>query len=68
LACHVVALEGVRHPWATPYRRAAARDYVAPQLRAIGLAVELAPLDYDFMAKVTEATAGAILQLAGAEG
>jgi hypothetical protein len=46
LARHVVALEGVRHPWAAPDRHAAARDYVAAQLRAIGLAVELAPFTF----------------------
>jgi Zn-dependent M28 family amino/carboxypeptidase len=46
LARHVGALEGVRHPLAAPDRHAAARDYVAGELRAIGLAVELAPFTF----------------------
>jgi Zn-dependent M28 family amino/carboxypeptidase len=43
LRCHVLALEGVRHPVATPERHRAARDYVAHELAALGLAVQLAP-------------------------
>ncbi len=43
---HVAALEGVRHPTAAPERHRAARDYVAAELRAAGLAVELAPLTF----------------------
>lgn len=40
---HVAALEGVRHPHAAPDRHRAARDYVAGELRAVGLDVELVP-------------------------
>ncbi len=43
---HVAALEGVRHPTATPERHRGARDYVAAAFRAIGLTVELAPFAF----------------------
>jgi peptidase M28-like protein len=43
---HVVTLEGVRHPIAAPERHRAARDYVATELRALGLAVELVPFTF----------------------
>ena len=43
---HVAELEGVRHPTAAPERHRAARDYVAAELRAVGLAVELAPFTF----------------------
>src|SRR6059036_4246147 len=43
---HVAALEGVRHPTAAPERHRAARDYAAAELRAAGLAVELAPFAF----------------------
>jgi peptidase M28-like protein len=43
---HVAALEGVRHPVAAPRRHRAARDYVAAELAATGLAVELAPFEF----------------------
>ena len=43
---HVLALEGVRHPIAAPERHRAARDYVAQQLAAVGLAVELVPFSF----------------------
>jgi Zn-dependent M28 family amino/carboxypeptidase len=43
---HVAALEGVRHPAAAPERHRAARDYIAAELRALGLAVELAPFTF----------------------
>lgn len=43
---HVVALEGVRHPRATPERHRAARDYIAAQLRAAGLAADLVPFRF----------------------
>jgi Zn-dependent M28 family amino/carboxypeptidase len=43
---HVGALEGVRHPTAAPERHRAARDYIAAELRALGLAVELAPFTF----------------------
>lgn len=46
LRSHVAALEGVRHPIAAPERHRAARDYVATELRAIGLAVELVPFTF----------------------
>ena len=40
---HVAALEGIRHPTATPERHRAARDYVAAEFKALGLEVQLAP-------------------------
>lgn len=43
---HVARLEGVRHPTATPERHRAARDYIAGELRAIGLGVELVPFTF----------------------
>lgn len=43
---HIAALEGVRHPTAAPERHRGARDYVAAELRAAGLAVELAPFTF----------------------
>src|SRR5207253_7395191 len=43
---HVLALEGVRHPVATPERHRAARDYIARELAALGLGVELAPFSF----------------------
>ena len=43
---HVAALEGVRHPTATPERHRAARDHVAAGLAALGLEVELAPFSF----------------------
>jgi Zn-dependent M28 family amino/carboxypeptidase len=43
---HVQALEGVRHPVATPERHRAARDYVARELAALGLDVQLAPFSF----------------------
>jgi len=43
---HVLTLEGVRHPVATPERHRAARDYVARELSALGLDVELAPFSF----------------------
>jgi len=42
----VAALEGVRHPTAAPERHRAARDYVATELRALGLPVELVPFTF----------------------
>ena len=42
----VETLEGVRHRVAAPERHRAARDHVARELRAIGLAVELAPFTF----------------------
>jgi hypothetical protein len=42
----VGALEGVRHPIAAPERHRAARDHVATELRALGLAVELIPFSF----------------------
>ncbi|HEX4601564.1 MAG TPA: M28 family peptidase [Gemmatimonadales bacterium] len=42
----MAALEGVRHPTAAPERHRAARDYIATELRALGLAVELAPFSF----------------------
>ncbi len=46
LRSHIAALEGVRHPTATPDQHRAARDYIAAELRAIGLEVELAPFTF----------------------
>src|SRR5256714_3575575 len=43
---HVLALEGVRHPFAAPQRHRAARDYVAHELATLGLDVELAPFQF----------------------
>src|SRR6266568_7302260 len=43
---HVAALEGVRHPTAAPARHRAARDYVATELCALGLPVELVPFTF----------------------
>jgi len=43
---HVAALEGIRHPSAAPERHRAARDYVANELRALGLGVDLAPFSF----------------------
>lgn len=43
---HVVALEGVRHPRATPERHRAARDYVARELSASGLEAQLIPFTF----------------------
>lgn len=43
---HVAALEGVRHPTATPDRHRAARDYIARELGAIGLGVALTPFTF----------------------
>jgi Zn-dependent M28 family amino/carboxypeptidase len=43
---HVAALEGVRHPRATPERHRAARDYVAASLRAAGVEAELVPFTF----------------------
>jgi Peptidase family M28 len=43
---HVAALEGVRHPIAAPAHHRAARDYVAEQLQALGLAPELLPFRF----------------------
>ena len=43
---HVLALEGVRHPVAAPERHRAARDYIARELAALGLGVELAPFSF----------------------
>ena len=43
---HVQTLEGVRHPAAAPARHRAARDYVAAELHALGLLVELAPFAF----------------------
>ena len=40
------ALEGVRHPVAAPERHRAARDYVARELTALGLDVQLAPFSF----------------------
>jgi len=42
----VAALEGVRHPTAAPERHRAARDYVATELCALGLPVELVPFTF----------------------
>ena len=42
----VETLEGVRHRVAAPERHRAARDHIASELRAIGLAVELAPFTF----------------------
>src|SRR5690348_12165512 len=55
---HVAALEGVRHPTAAPERHRAARDYVATELRAIGLAVELVP--FSFRGKTYHNVVGAL--------
>ena len=43
---HVAALEGVRHPRATPERHRAARDYVAASLGAVGVEAELVPFTF----------------------
>jgi len=43
---HVAALEGVRHPTAAPERHRAARDYLAAELRAMGLTVDLVPFSF----------------------
>jgi len=43
---HVAALEGVRHPVAAPERHRAARDYVAGELRTLGLTVDLTPFSF----------------------
>jgi Zn-dependent M28 family amino/carboxypeptidase len=58
LRYHVAALEGVRHPTAAPERHRAARDYVATELRAIGLAVELVP--FSFRGKTYHNVVGAL--------
>jgi len=42
----VLALEGVRHPVAAPERHRAARDYIARELTALGLDVQLAPFSF----------------------
>ncbi len=46
LRSHVAALEGIRHPSAAPERHRAARDYIASELRALGLGVDLAPFSF----------------------
>ena len=43
---HVAALEGIRHPRAAPERHRAARDYIASELRPLGLGVDLAPFSF----------------------
>ncbi len=43
---HVAALEGIRHPSAAPERHRAARDYIASELRTLGLCVDLAPFSF----------------------
>ncbi|HZI22105.1 MAG TPA: M28 family peptidase [Gemmatimonadales bacterium] len=43
---HVTALEGVRHPRATPERHRAARDYIARELGASGLEAQLVPFTF----------------------
>lgn len=43
---HVLTLEGVRHPVAAPERHRAARDYVARELAALGLDVQLAAFSF----------------------
>lgn len=43
---HVARLEGVRHPGAAPERHRAARDFVAAELAAVGLAVDLVPFSF----------------------
>ena len=43
---HVARLEGVRHPGAAPERHRAARDYIAAELAALGLAVDLVPFSF----------------------
>jgi Peptidase family M28 len=43
---HVATLEGVRHPATAPERHRAARDHIARELRALGLAVELRPFSF----------------------
>jgi len=43
---HVAALEGIRHPSAAPERHRAARDYIASELRTLGLRVDLAPFSF----------------------
>ncbi len=43
---HVARLEGVRHPSAAPEHHRAARDYVAAELSALGLAVDLVPFSF----------------------
>ena len=42
----VEALEGVRHRVAAPERHRAARDYIASELRTLGLRVDLAPFSF----------------------
>src|SRR5256886_1373463 len=42
----VAALEGIRHPSAAPERHRAARDYIASELRTLGLRVDLAPFSF----------------------
>ncbi|HYK82398.1 MAG TPA: M28 family peptidase [Gemmatimonadales bacterium] len=46
LTQHVAALEGIRHPTAAPERHRAARDYVAAELRALGLPVDFLPFTF----------------------
>ena len=43
---HVAALEGIRHPSAAPERHRAARDYIANELRTLGLSVDLEPFSF----------------------
>jgi Zn-dependent M28 family amino/carboxypeptidase len=43
---HVAALEGIRHPSAAPERHRAARDYIASELRGLGLTVDLAAFSF----------------------
>ena len=43
---HVAALEGIRHPRAAPERHRVARDYIASELRTLGLGVDLAPFSF----------------------
>src|SRR5260370_1379822 len=43
---HVTRLEGVRHPSAAPEQHRAARDYVAAELSALGLTVDLVPFTF----------------------
>jgi Peptidase family M28 len=43
---HVARLEGVRHPGAAPERHRAARDYIAAELAALGLGVDLVPFSF----------------------
>ena len=46
LRSHVAALEGIRHPSAAPERHRAARDYIANELRTLGLSVDLAAFSF----------------------